>query len=314
MYRKILVSGGSGLLGTAVKAVVEEYPGREFVLFDSAQCDLTDAAATRRFVAGHQPDAILHLAAVAGGVEFSTRHPARLLRDNVLMTFSVLDAARAEGVRKTVMMLSSGMYPEAAPNPLTEDAVHDGRPHASNYSYAHAKRLIEPAIHAYRREHGMSVIGLVPNGIFGENANYAEGESAMVMALIRRFYENRDGDGKLVIWGDGSPLREYTYSRDLARASLWCLDRYDEAQVLNIGSTEEHSVRDIACMIADLLGIDRARLEFDRSKPGGVHRKSTDNSRFVGLSGFRHTPFRVGLEHTVRWFCDNYAKPGAVRL
>src|SRR5262249_36504481 len=129
-----------------------------------------------------------------------------------------------------------------------------------------------------------------------------------------RFYENRNGTEKLVIWGDGSPLREYTYSKDLARASLWCLDCYDEAQVLNIGSTEEHSVRDIAFMIADLLKIDRARLEFDSSRPAGVARKSTDNSRFTTLSGFRYTSFRDGLEHTVRWFCDNYALPGAVRL
>lgn len=314
MYRKILVTGGSGLLGTALNAISGEYPGREFMFFDSSQCDLTRPEEAIRFIGGHKPDAILHFAAVSGGVEFSIKHPATLLRDNVFMNLNVLEAARLHGVRKTIMTLSSGMYPASAPNPLVEDLIHDGAPHPSNYSYAYAKRLIDPSIKAYRTEYALNVIGLISNGIFGESANYSPGQSVMLTALIRRFFENRDNSEKIIIWGDGSPLREYTYSQDLARAFMWCLDNYDEVQVLNVGSTEEHSVRDIAFMIADALGVDRERLEFDASKPAGAHRKSTDNSRFVRLSGFRYTPFRVGLERTVRWFCDNYSRPGKVRL
>jgi GDP-L-fucose synthase len=314
MYKKILVTGGSGLLGTAVKAISANYPDRTFVFFGSKDCDLTRQADTLRFVEKHQPDAILHLAAVSGGIQFSTQFPATLLRDNVLMNLNVLEAARQLGVKKTVMTLSTGMYPPNAPNPLREEYLHDGYPHESNYSYSFAKRLIDPSIKAYRAEYGLSAIGLISNGIFGENGNFKPAESVMVAALIRRFYEERQTAEPIVIWGDGSPLREYTYSQDMARAFMWCLDHYDAAQVLHIGSTEEHSVKETAYMIAEMLGIDPGRLVFDVSKPAGIFRKSTDNSRFVKLSGFDYTPFRIGLERTIRWFEANYHQPGAVRL
>jgi GDP-L-fucose synthase len=117
-----------------------------------------------------------------------------------------------------------------------------------------------------------------------------------------------------VIWGDGSPLREYTYSQDMARAFLWCLEHYDDPQILHVGSTEEHSVKDTAFMIADILGIDRSRLQFDTTRPAGILRKGTDNSKFVSRSGFTYTPFRDGLETTIRWFLDNKDIPGRVRL
>lgn len=136
----------------------------------------------------------------------------------------------------------------------------------------------------------------------------------MVAALIRRFYENRDNGSEIVIWGDGSPLREYTYSQDLARAFMWCLENYDEPQFLNIGSTEETSVKDTAFMIADLTGVARERVVFDTSKPAGIFRKATDNGRFTRLSNFQYTPFRVGMERTVQWFMKHYSEKGTVRL
>lgn len=313
-FKKILVSGGTGLLGTGLKAVAAEYPDREFVFFGSRDCDLTKLDETLRFVDRHQPDAFLHTAALSGGIQYSQKYPATLLRDNVLMNLNVLEAQRLRGIGKTILTLSTGMYASDAPNPIKEEYIHRGYPHESNYSYSFAKRLIDPSIKAYRQEYGISTIGLVSNGIFGENMNYRPEESIMVAALIRRFYENRNGADPIVIWGDGSPLREYTYSKDMARAFMWCLDHYDEAQIMHIGSTEETSVKDTAYMIADILGIDRARIQFDTSKPAGILKKSTDNSRFVSRSGFTYTPFREGLEHAIKWFAANYDTPGAVRL
>lgn len=314
MYKKILVSGGTGLLGTGVKAVAHEYPGREFIFFGSKDCNLTDRDETLRFVEKHKPDGFLHTAALSGGIQYSQKYPATLLRDNVLQNLNVLEAARLCGIGKTILTLSTGMYASDAPNPIKEEYIHNGYPHESNYSYSFAKRLIDPSIKAYRTEYGISAIGLISNGIFGENANYKPAESIMVAALIRRFYENRNGTDPIVIWGDGSPLREYTYSKDMARAFMWCLDNYDDAQILHIGSTEENSVKDTAYMIADIMKIDRARVQFDTSKPAGILKKSTDNSRFVNLSGFKYTSFREGLEHSIKWFAENYDKPGAVRL
>ena len=314
MYQKILVTGGTGLLGTGLKAVAKDYADREFIFLGSRDCDLVNADQVFRCVETVQPDAILHLAALSGGVQYSRKYPATLLRDNVLMNANVLEASRVFHVQKTVMTLSTGMYPTDAPNPIKEEAIHEGCPHESNYSYSFAKRLIEPSIRAYRTEYDLNVIGLVSNGIFGENANYRPEESVMVAALIRRFYEEKDTQKPIVIWVDGTPLREYTYSQDMARAFMWCLDHYDDPQILNVGSTEEHSVMDIAFMIADNLGIDRDRLEFDTSKPNGIFRKSTDNSRFLNLSGFSYTPFHVGLEKTIQWFCSHYFDSQVVRL
>jgi GDP-L-fucose synthase len=218
----------------------------------------------------------------------------------------MLEVTRQLKVQKLVLTLSSGMYPADAPIPIKEDYIHSGPAHESNYSYAYAKRLVEPAIRAYRTEFGLNVIGLVPNGIFGENDNFDPDSATFIAALTRRFYENRDNDREIVVWGDGSPLREVTYSKDMARAFLWCLFHYDSPEILNVGTTEEHSIKEIAFMIADLIGIDKNRIVFDVSKPTGVFRRSTDNSRFVQLSHFRHSPIREGIENTLSWLGSNY--------
>lgn len=308
MFKKVLVTGSSGTLGMGLKMSTNEYPGREFIFTRSTDCDLRDPKATLEFVRKHQPDAILHLAAVAGGIPLSMKHPAMMLRDNTYMTFSVLEAARALNIKKTLMTLTTGMYPPEAPLPIKEESIHDGAPHSSNYGSSFAKRLIEPAIRSYREEYKLNVIGVVPNGILGEYANYHPDAAIMPAALIKRFYENKNGNEPLVIWGDGSPLREITYAKDMARAFMWCLDNYNDAQILNVGTTEEVTVKDIALMIAEILGIDKKRLVFDTTKPAGVFRKGTDNSRFIKLSNFKYTPLRQTLEHTIKFFLEHHAK------
>jgi GDP-L-fucose synthase len=256
----------------------------------------------------------LHLAAISGGIGLSLKHPASMLRDNTLMTFSVLDAVKELKIPKIVMTLTTGMYPPEAPLPLNEDFIHQGYPHGSNYGSSFAKRLVDPAIRAYREEYGINAIGLVPNGIFGPNDNFNDEDAPMLPALIRRFYENKATTAPVVIWGDGSPLREYTFSHDLARIYIWALDHYDEAQVLNVGTTEEHSIKDIAHMIAEIIGLDPHRIVFDTDKPNGVFRKNTDNSRFMALSDFRYTSFRTGLERTIGWFAKVFEnRPNSIR-
>lgn len=302
--RKILVTGGTAVAGLAFNAIKDDYPENEFNLIGSKDCDLTNREQTFDFIRSYKPDAIIHLAALMGGVGFTTKYPVDALKQNVIMNFNILDVAKEMNLEKLIMTLSSGMYPPNAPLPLKEEYIHDGDAHISNYSYSHAKRLIEPSIRAYRSQYGLNVIGLVPNGIFGENDNFNEEDATMLPSLIKRFYENKNNNSKIVIWGDGSPLREYTYSKDIAKINMWCLDNYNDVQILNIGSTEEKSVLEIACMIADNLGIDTNRFVFDTSKPNGVFKKSTDNSKFVGLSGFKYTPFEEGLRNTIKWFVE----------
>ncbi|OGV65311.1 MAG: hypothetical protein A2283_05860 [Lentisphaerae bacterium RIFOXYA12_FULL_48_11] len=315
MYKKILVTGSSAVLGTAIRSISSEYPQHEFIFVTSANCDLRDMPETLQYVKKCKPDAIMHLAAVSGGIGLSMKHPATMLRDNILMAFSIMEAARSCCVKKTIMTLTAGMYPAKSLLPLKEEFIHDGYPHESNYGSSFAKRLIDPAIRAYREEYGLNVVGLIPGGIYGENDNFNYEDATMVPSLIRRFYESKNNNEKIVIWGDGTPLREYSYSKDLARIFMWALENYGDVQVLNIGSTEENSVRDIAFMIADIINIDKARIVFDKSKPLGIFRKNTDNSRFIALSGFKYTPFREGLEQTIQWFartCQD--QPDAIRF
>jgi GDP-L-fucose synthase len=306
-YKRVLVTGSSAVLGTGLKAIVPRYGSYDFMFMTSADCDLTDLVATQNYIERCKPDAIMHLAAISGGIGLSMDKPASLLRDNTLMTFGVLEAARKCGVSKTIMTLTTGMYPPNAPLPLKEDYIHDGYPHESNYGSSFAKRLIDPAIRAYSEEYGMNVIGLVPSGIFGENDNFSD-DAPMLPSLIRRFYENRNTSEPIVIWGDGTPLREYTYSQDLANIYMWALENYDDTQILNIGTTEEHTIKDIANMIADILKVDRNRIVFDKTRPNGVLRKNIDNSRLMKLSNFKYTPFQEGLKKAVHWFCDAYEK------
>ena len=314
-YKKVLITGAGAVLGHGFKAVQDEYPDVTFVFLASRDCDLRDPDKTMAVFAAYQPDAVIHLAAVSGGIGLSIKHPASLLRDNTLMIFSVLEGVRKLGIGKVVMTLTTGMYPTGAPLPLNESNIHDGYPHSSNYGSSFAKRLCDPAIRAYREEYGINAIGLVPSGIFGPHDNFNYDDAPMLPALIRRFYENRNTNEKVVIWGDGTPLREYTFSQDLARIYMWSLENYDEPQVLNVGTTEEHAIKDIAYMIAELNGVDRGRIAFDTAKPKGVFRKNTNNGRFVTLSGHDYVPFRKGLEKTIDWFADAYEnRPETIRL
>lgn len=314
-YNKVLVTGSTAVLGSAVRRLSAQYPDTEFVFANSKSCNLCDLEDTRRYFCEVAPDAIMHIAAVSGGIGLSMSHHASMLRDNTLMTFAVLEAARACKAKKIIMTLTTGMYPVNAPLPLREEYIHDGYPHDSNYGSSFAKRLVDPAIRAYREEYGMSVIGLVPSGIFGEYDNFDFKHATMLASLIRRFYENRNSTDPITVWGDGTPLREYTYAEDLARIYFWALEQYDSPQILNIGTTEEHSVKDIACMVAEELGIDTSRLFFDTTKPAGIFRKNVDNSKLIELTGFQYTPFRDGLRKTIGWFCETYpANPTALRI
>jgi len=303
----------SGILGATLRQTRGQYPGVEWTFSSRADCDLRDPRACIAYVSRVRPDAILQLAAVSGGIGLSMRQPATMLRDNVLINLSVLEAARQLGIGKLVLALSSGMYPAEAPQPIAETSIHDGPAHDTNYGYAYAKRLLAPAVQAYREEFGLNVIGLVPNALYGPFDRFDQESGTVVRALIRRFHEAREGRGPVVVWGDGTPLRELTYAEDAARAFMWGLDHYDDPRILNVGCNEEHSIRDIALAIADELGIDRSRVTFDRSRPAGIARRRTDNAEFVKRSGFRFTPFREGLRRTVAWYVSHVGRHGGDR-
>jgi GDP-L-fucose synthase len=314
MANIVLVTGAGGVLGRALNRISDRYPDYQFVFARSADADLTDASSCAALFDRTKPNYVINLAALSGGVGLTGVHPARVLRDNILMNLNVLESARVSGVEKTVMTLSSGMYPPDAPLPLVEESIHEGAAHASNYSYSYAKRLVDPLITSYRAEYDMNVIGVIPNGIIGEEDNFSDTDSTVTAALIKRFHASRNDIEPLVVWGDGSPLRELTYAEDMAAAFMWCLENYNDAQVINVGTTEELSIKQIALIIAETMGIDPSRITFDTSKPSGVHRKSTDNTRFIEASNFKFSPTAEAIRRTTQWYVDSIGTEGTVNM
>jgi len=275
---------------------------------------LLDGLATRKFVADWKPDAIVHFAAISGGIQLTLDHPARVMRDNLLMSLHIAEAARLTGVQKLLATLSVAIYPLDAPVPMREECIHLGYPHETNYSYAFAKRLMDPLARAYRKEFGLSVVNIIPGAILGPRSNFDPKSSTAVPALIRRFYENRQSTDPLLVWGDGSPLRQFTSDEDMGRIAMWFIDHYDDPKPLNVGTAEETSIGDAAWMIAEFLHLDPKRLVFDSSKPAGTHRQSTDNSKFVALSNFKYAPARETIQRTVDYFAANYPHRKKLRL
>lgn len=311
MKKKCLITGATAVLGTAFKNLINEnkissfYDNVDFVFIGSKDCNLINKDEVYELFKKHNFSYVMHLAAVSGGVGLaSANFQATLFYNNLMMLLNLLEASREFKIEKTLLTLSTGMYSPSIEMPYKESSLHKGLAHDGLYGYYYAKRMMEPALRAYRDQYKMNIIGVVPNGIFGENDNFDLQGAPLVPALIRRFHEAKEKNSNIEVWGNGSALREWTYSKDMAKAFLWCFENYNSEKILNVGSTEENSVKDIAFMIAELIGFDKSNIFFDTTKPEGVHKKSTDNSEFVNISSFEYTKFKESLKLTIDWFQD----------
>jgi GDP-L-fucose synthase len=298
----ILVTGSSGVAGSAFKKLAKIIKNKKFIFSTSSDCDLESKEKTKLYIEKIKPDYIINLAAISGGIGLSSKCQASLLYSNLAINFNILESCKSIKLKKLLLVLSSGIYPEHANLPLKESSLNSGEPFEAAYGYSYAKRILQPAIKAYRAQYGLKVIGAIPNGIFGENDNFNLDDAPMLPSVIRKCYEAKDVNIDIEIWGDGSPLREYTYSEDVAKSFLWMLENYDDDIALNTGTTEENSIKEIVFMILDELKIDKKRVYFNINKPSGILRKSTDNSIFKRLSNFQYTTFREGLRKTIKWF------------
>lgn len=316
MRKKILVTGGSAVAGDGLKSIVAkgEYPGREFIFPGSKELNLLDFDSTKKYFENWQPDSVVHFAAISGGIQLTIDHPASVMRDNILMNFNVAEAARLTTKPKVVFTSSAATYPLSAPLPMKEESMHAGFPHDSNYSYAFAKRLIGPMCKAYRKEFGVSFVGIIPGAILGPRCNFNPGASSAVSGMIRRFYENKDSKDQLVVWGDGSPIRQFTSDEDVGRIAMWFLDNYDGDELFNVSNSEETSIKEAAQLIVEFLKLNPERLSFDTTKPAGTHSQSVDNSKFLNLSNFKYTPTRETIKRTVEYFVAHYPDPQKLRL
>jgi len=298
----VLVTGGAGFLGTNVVDRLRAKGLDPFVPRRS-DYDLTVAADTERLFADARPELVLHLAAEVGGIGANQANPGRYWYANLMMGAHVLEQSRLHGVGKVVIAGTICAYPKFAPIPFREEDLWAGYPEETNAPYGIAKKTLLVGAQGYREQYGTNAVFLLPVNLYGPRDNSNLETSHVIPALIRKMLEARDrGEPNIVLWGDGSPTREFLYVDDCAEGIVLAAERYDGPEPVNLGTGNEISIRDLAALIAELTGYD-GEIVWDTDKPNGQPRRRLDVSRAEALFGFRaSTPLREGLERTIAWY------------
>jgi GDP-L-fucose synthase len=298
----LLVTGGSGMVGNAIKEIL---PNAFFI--SSEDCDLRSEQDVRYMFKHLKPTKVIHLAAKVGGVKANLEQLGQFYADNICINTNVLHYSMIYKVEKVLSLLSTCIYPNIVSYPLTEEQIHNGPPHESNFGYAYAKRMIDVQSRAYRKQYGCNFITAVPNNLFGEHDNFNLNNSHVIPAIIRKMYDAKNNNEDVMLWGDGTPLREFTYSKDLAQILLFLLDKYNEETPINIGNTNEYSIKQIADLIALQLSYE-GKIIWDKCKPNGQFKKPSDNSKLINLGWNvnKYTNINKSLTNTCEWFKLNY--------
>lgn len=301
---RTLVTGANGLVGYAMRKL--DIPGA--VYLTRQDVDLTDFEKTKAVITYIKPRRVVHLAAAVAGLGGNMIHSGEYFRNNIMINMNVLESCRLAGVEKLISFMSTCVFPDGCPHPLREEYIHDGPPHPSNFGYAYAKRMLEVQSSAYRREWSCRYIIAIPTNIYGPNDNWNLVEGHVLPSLIHKAYLAQKEGEELVVWGSGSPLREFIFAEDIARLSLWALDGYDEDTPIIFSPGEEISIRDLVGMVVKEMGFS-GRVRFDDTKPDGQYRKPSDVSKLRGyLPDFRFTPIEEGIRKTVQWFLEHYPR------
>jgi GDP-L-fucose synthase len=299
MENKILVTGGNGLVGS-------EFVGDHYFKPASKMYDLRRTEDTNRLMLKGF-DGIIHCAAKVGGVGGNMNFKGDFFYDNIMMNTNVIEGARMSGVKNLVAFLSTCVFPDNVEYPLTESKIHLGPPHTSNDAYAYAKRMTDIQIRAYREQYGLNYKSVIPCNIYGPNDNYDIVNGHVLPSLIHKCYLARENKTPLSIWGSGKPLREFIFSRDVAKLTEWVLHNYNENEPIILSTSEEISIRDMVGIIVELMNF-KGEVIFDSSKPDGQFRKPSDNTKIkTYLPNFEFTPLYEGLKETIEFFENNYS-------
>lgn len=300
--KKILVTGGSGLVGSAIARLA--LPKMVFV--SKKEADLRDPNQTKALFEKIEPTHVIHLAAHVGGVGGNSKHPGEYFRDNILINTNVLEAARISGVKKLVSFLSTCIFPDPTVFPLNEKDLHQGPPHPSNFGYAYAKRMLEVQTRAYRQEWGCNYVTVVGTNIYGPNDNFSLENGHVVSSLIHKCFLAKKNQTDMPVWGSGKPLREFVLSDDVAKLAVWTMENYDEPTPLILSSGIETSIKELVLLVAKEMNFT-GKIIFDSQKSDGQFRKPSDTAKFLKLlPNFKFTPIEKGIAQTVKWFVDNY--------
>ena len=302
-YKRVLVTGGSGFLGQRVVQQLTTVENVELFIPRRSSYDLVEMADVKRLLADTNPDLIIHLAAVVGGIGANQKNPGRFFYDNLMMGVQLIEQARLHGVAKFVALGTVCSYPKFTPVPFREEDLWNGYPEETNAPYGLAKKMMLVQSQSYRRQYGFNSIFLLPANLYGPADNFNPESSHVIPALIRKCVEARDnGDGHLDVWGTGNASREFLFVDDGAEAIVRAAAYYDESEPVNIGTGTEITISELVNLIAQLTGF-KGKIRWETDKPDGQPRRSLDVSRAYEKFGFQaKTSFEDGLRRTIDWY------------
>ena len=292
---KIYIAGHRGMVGSAIKRKLEKEGFTNFVTRVSSELDLRDQQAVADFFASEKPDYVFLAAAKVGGIIANNTYRAEFLYDNLQIQNNVINQSYLNGVKKLMFLGSSCIYPKLAPQPLKEDYLLTGPLEETNEPYAIAKIAGIKLCDAYRSQYGCNYISVMPTNLYGYNDNYHPQNSHVLPAMIRRFHEAKEnGAPSVTIWGTGSPRREFLFADDLAEACYYLMQTYNEPGLVNIGTGEDISIKDLAYLVKKIIGYE-GEIQFDTSKPDGTPRKLMDVTKLANAGWCFHTTLEEGI-------------------
>jgi GDP-L-fucose synthase len=306
---RIFVAGHRGLVGSAILRNLAGRGARNIITRSRDQLDLCDQQAVVRFFQRERPEYVFLAAAKVGGIMANSSEPALFIHDNLLIQTNVIDAAWRYGARKLLFLGSSCIYPKFAPQPIREECLLTGELEPTNDAYALAKIAGIRMCQAYRQQYGFAAISLMPTNLYGPGDNFDLTTSHVLPALLAKFHTAKtSGAREVVLWGTGTPRREFLHVDDLADASVFLMQTYDSPEIVNVGVGKDLEIRELAELIRDVVGC-KAEIVYDRSKPDGTPRKLLDVSRLTNLGWTARIPLREGVEQTYRAFVEHAALP-----
>lgn len=307
-HAKIYVAGHRGLAGSAIVRRLQAIGCDNLLLRTHAELDLTNQAAVDAFFAAERPEYVFLAAAKVGGIQANNLYPAEFIRDNLAIQTNVIHAAWAHGASKLLFLGSSCIYPKFAPQPMPESCLLTGELEPTNEWYAIAKIAGIKMCQAYRKQYGFDAISLMPTNLYGPGDNFDLENSHVLPALLRKFHEAKErGDAEVVMWGTGTPRREFMHVDDLGAAAVFLMQSYSDEAFVNVGVGEDVTIRELGHLVGEVVGF-RGKIVQDLSKPDGTPRKLMDIERLSALGWKARIALRDGVAETYQWFVEHYAK------